>query len=198
MDNSSRAGRLRQLKRLSRRPLTAVTIRSARQFLRDFPDDDRAWLILGRALTEAFRYEEAEQAFAKAIEFSRRDRLSVVYAEMGQMFQQSGNLTEAAVWLGRAVKGAADDATYHNLMGWLLARQGRLHDAEVCFRLGTECQHGNVEEAFFYLGLVLRSQERFAEAADCFREVLRIDPEYRQASWALRDMERCLGIKHEE
>jgi tetratricopeptide (TPR) repeat protein len=198
MDSTSRASRLRQLKRLSQRPLTAFTIRSARQFLRDYPDDDRAWLILGMALSEAYRYEEAEQAFAKAIEFSPRDRLSVVYAQMGHLFQQSGNMTEAAVWYGRAVKGAADDATYHNLMGWLLARQGRLHDAEVCFRLATQCEHGNVEEAFFYLGQVLRSQERFAEAADCFRETLRTDPEYRPAGWALRDMERCLGIEHDD
>jgi tetratricopeptide (TPR) repeat protein len=183
------------LNRLSRRPLAALTIWTAREFLRDFPDDERGWIILGRALTDADRYEEAEQAYAKAIEFTRRDRLSLPYAEMGHMFERSENLPEAAAWYGRAVQSDANDATCHLDMGWLLARQGRLHDAETCFRMATECGRGNVEEAFFSLGLVLRSQERFADAADCFREVLRADPGYRPARWALRDVERCTAIK---
>src|SRR5207249_3686015 len=163
-------------------------IRTARQFLRDYPEDVDAWLILGKALSDADRYEEAEQAFVKAIEFTPQDRRSVPYAHMGYLFELSGNLTEAAAWYGRAVKAAAHVASFHNDMGRLLARQGRLHDAEVCFRLASECEFGNIEQAVFFLGLVLRSQERFAEAADCFRKVLQSDPEHRPARWALRDV----------
>jgi Tfp pilus assembly protein PilF len=192
MDNMSRPDRLRRLQRLSRGPLTALTIRAARQFLRDFPDEADAWRILGRALSDADRCEEAEQAFAKAIEFASESMRAVSYADMGHLFERSGNMTEAAVWYGRAVKAAAQSATYHNCMGWLLARQGRLHDAEVCFRLGCECEQGDVEEAVFSLGLVLRSQERFEEAADCFRKVLLADPDHRGARGALRDVEKCI------
>jgi hypothetical protein len=45
------------------------------------------------------------------------------------------------------------------------------------------------------LGFVLRAQERFEEAADCFREVIRRDPGYRAAKKALRDVERCLRAR---
>jgi tetratricopeptide (TPR) repeat protein len=194
MDSASWRSRLRYLQQLSRRELTASTIRTARQFLRDYPEDESAWLILGRALSDANRYEEAEQAFAKAIEFTPENGQSVPYAHMGHLSELSGNLAEAAAWYGRAVKAAAHDASYHVYMGRLLARQGRLHDAEACFRLASQCEQGDVEDGVFSLGLVLRSQERFAEAADCFRKVLQSDPEYRLARWALRDVEKCMGL----
>jgi Tfp pilus assembly protein PilF len=196
MDSTSRTDRLRRLQRLSRGPLTAYTIRAARQFLRDYPDEEQAWRILGRALSDADRCEEAEQAFAKLIEFASKSTRSAAYADMGHLFERSGNMTEAAIWYCKALKEAAQSATYHNYMGWLLVRQGRLHDAEVCFRVASECEQGNVEEGVFSLGLVLRSQERFAEAADCFRKVLLSDPEHRGARGALRDVERC--IEHTE
>lgn len=70
MDGGSRADRLRRLERLSRRPLTALAIRTARQYLGDYPDDGSIWVILGRALCDADRYEEAEQALSKGIQFS--------------------------------------------------------------------------------------------------------------------------------
>jgi tetratricopeptide (TPR) repeat protein len=149
------------------------------------------------ALSDADRYEEAEQAFAKAIEFSAPERRSDVYAQMGHTFLHSGNMAEAAAWYGKAVKAAPHDATCHNFMGCLLARQGRLHDAETCFRLATQCSRGNIEEGFFYLGLALRSQERFAEAAECFRQVLRADPTYRPVRRALRDVEKCLALQQD-
>jgi tetratricopeptide (TPR) repeat protein len=193
MEDTSRHNRLRRLRRLSRGPLTAYTIRAARQFLREFPEDRDAWLILGRALSDAWRCEEAEQAFAKAIEFTARRRLDLPYSYMGYLFECSGNLSEAATWYGKAVKAATDDATNHVAMGRVLARQGRLHDAETCFRIGSECERGSVEDAFFSLGRVLCSLERFAEAAECFRKVLLSDPEDRAAAWALRDVQKCLG-----
>jgi Tfp pilus assembly protein PilF len=193
MGSTSRHSRLRRLRRLSRGPLTAFTIRTARQFLREYPDEEEAWLILGRALSDADRCEEAEQAFAKAIEFAPPHGAAAPYAHMASLFEGSGNLSEAAAWYGRAIKAATHVATYHNGMGWLLARQGRLHDAERCFRIASECELGGVEEALFSLGLVLRSQERFEEAVDCFRQVLLADPEHRPARHALRDVQKCLG-----
>jgi tetratricopeptide (TPR) repeat protein len=194
MGTTSRAGRLKRLERLLRRPLTALTIRTAREFLHDYPDDERGWTILGMALTEANRCREAEEAFTKALECARPDRRAPAYAQLGHLFERCGKPADAATWYGRAINAAADDATYHLDMGWLLAKQGRLREAEICFRLGSGCDRGSVEEALYFLGLVLRSQERFAEAAECFRAVLRADPTYREARWALRDMERCTGI----
>ena len=63
------------------------------------------------------------------------------------------------------------------------------------YRQATRCTTGCTDEAFFNLGLVLRAQERFEEAAGCFREAIRIDPKYRVAKRALRDVELCLRYK---
>ena len=86
-----------------------------------------------------------------------------------------------------------EDATYRIFLGGVLATQGRLHDAEEVHRLAIASVEGCIDEAYLNLGLVLRAQERFPEAADCFREAIRLDPEYRAARRALRDVER--GIK---
>jgi tetratricopeptide (TPR) repeat protein len=75
--------------------------------------------------------------------------------------------------------------------GAVLARSGRLRDAEGVHRRATGCRAGCIDEAFLNLGLVLRAQERFEEAAGCLREALRRGPQYRAAREALRDVERC-------
>ena len=49
------------------------------------------------------------------------------------------------------------------------------------------------QSGYLNLGPVLCARERFREAADCFRETIRIDPENRTARRASRDVER--GIK---
>lgn len=74
-------------------------------------------------------------------------------------------------------------------LGLTLALQGRLRDAERVHRSATQCLEGCIDEAFYNLGLVLRAQERYQEAAECFREAIRRDPKYRIARRALRDVE---------
>ncbi len=105
----------------------------------------------------------------------------------------AGDYDQAAVWYRRAIDADLGDATGHIYLGAVLARQGRLHEAEEAHRLAIGCAEGCIDEAYFNLGLVLRAQERFAEAADCFRESIRLDPEYRAARRALRDVERCIA-----
>ena len=65
-------------------------------------------------------------------------------------------------------------------------------DAEESHRAAIACDQDLTDEAYLNLGFVLRAQERFAEAADCFREAISIDPDYRLARRALRDVECCL------
>ena len=49
---------------------------------------------------------------------------------------------------------------------------------------------GCLDEAYLNLGLILLTQERFEEAAECLREAIQRDPGYRVARKALRDVER--------
>ena len=58
----------------------------------------------------------------------------------------------------------------------------------------TECIEGCIDEGFLNLGLLMRAQERFDEAAKCFREAIHLNPSYRAAKKAPRDTELCLKL----
>jgi len=172
--------------------LVALTILRARAFLEVFPTFGPAWVRLGVALTDVARYEEAEQALLKAIEYCPPEKRRIPYGDMGDLFKASGDYDRAEHWYHKAVEAAPDHAGPYIYLGGLLALRGRLGEAEAVHRRGTLCNRGCVDEAFLNLGLDLRAQGRFAEAADCFEEAIRLDPDYRAAKWALRDVLACL------
>lgn len=172
--------------------LRTLTVVRARAFLAVFPTYGPAWHRLGQALIAIARYEEAQQALLKAIEYCPTEKLCLPYAAMGHLFSESGDHSRAAEWFRRAIEAAPDDCIGHIYLGGLLARQGRLVEAEEVHRAGTRCAEGCVDEAFLNLGLVLRAQGRFKEAAECFEEALRRDPNDRDAKRALRDVTACM------
>ena len=178
--------------RLSNGPFPALTVRYARRFLFRYPDFGFAWLVLGEALIGFARYEEAEQAIAKAIEHLPPKALRFAYSKMGHLFAEAGDHAQAADWDRRAIAVEPDHDSGRIYLGRLLIKRGRLLDAEEVFRHATGCKKGCIDEAYVYLGCVLRALERYHDAADSFREAIRLDPEYREAKRALRDVEACI------
>lgn len=182
-------------KRISRADdagLTVLTVLRARAFLAVFPTYGPAWHRLGRALRDIARYEEAEQALLKAIAYCPPQSLWVPYGAMGHLFKASGDYGRATEWFHRVIDTAPDDAGGYIFLGCVLALQGRLTEAEEVHRRATQCAEGCIDEAFLNLGFVLRAQERFAEAAKCFEEAIRRDPDDRDAKRALRDVTACM------
>ncbi len=198
MKRQSRESRYQQLRRLSDGPYPALTIRYGRRYLRDYPDHGSAWMALGIALFELARYEEAEQALGKAIEFCPEDKLQCPFSQMGHLFRQQGDFEQAEKWYRKAIFADPADASYYIYLGAMFAKQGRFYEAEENYRTAIQCSEGCIDEAYLNLGLVLRARERFREAAECFREAIRLDPKYRAAKRALRDVELCikLGSRH--
>lgn len=195
MARRSEFERFDRLRRLSKGPYPAFTIRYGRRFLVDYPASAVAWIMVGIALVELARYEEAEQAFAKSIELCSPENRHFPLAQMGHLFRESGDYDQAAAWYRKAIEAVPDDATPRIFLGAVLAKQGRFHEAEEAHREATRCAEGCIDEAYLNLGFVLRARERFSEAAECFREAIRLDPEYQSAHTALRDVERCLKIR---
>jgi tetratricopeptide (TPR) repeat protein len=184
--------RYTRLSKLSDGPFPALTIRYAQGFLADYPDHGPAWLLLGIALVEVARYEEAKQAILRAMDLCPVKKRPIALAQMGHLFREAGHYDEAAAWYRQAIQCDLDDASYHIYLGALLAKQGRLDEAEESHRRAITCTEGCIDEAYLNMGFVLRAQERFLEAADCFSQAIRLDPEYRAAREALRDVERCI------
>jgi tetratricopeptide (TPR) repeat protein len=187
--------RYQRLRKLSDGPYTALTIRYGRRYLADYPDHGPAWMLVGVALVELARYEEAEQAFAKAIEFCPTEKRQVPLSQMGHLFLEAGDYDQAAEWYRKAVDADPGRATYHIFLGAVLAKQGRFHEAESEHRAAIACPEGCIDEAYLNLGFVLRARDRFEEAAECFREAIRLHSEYRLARRALRDVERCIKFE---
>lgn len=181
-----------KMQRASDSDLPALTMCRARRYLNKFPQKGPAWLLLGIALIEMARYDEAEQAILKAIERCPPENLWIPYVRMGDLFKFAGDYEQAAEWYRKTIERFPQDASGYTYLGGVLARQGRLREAEEVHREGTRCIEGCLDEAFLNLGLVLRAQERFEEAAECFREAIQQDPEYRAAKKALRDVVACL------
>lgn len=195
MSDLSRSERFRRLQRRSDGPFPALTVLEARRFLREYPDFGPAWLLLGIALIELARYEEAEQSLGKAIELAPSKKQCIPLWHMGHLFRNCGDYEQSAKWYRQAIEATPDDATGYIFLGAVLARQGRLHEAEEAYRTGAACREGCVDEAFYNLGNVLRARERFDGASECYREAIRLDPNYRIAKQALRDAQLCSKLR---
>ncbi len=194
MRRQSKRPRFQRLQRLSNGPYSALTIRFGRRYLQDYPDHGPAWLLVGIALVGLARYEEAEQAFAKALEFCPAEMRQLPLDELGHLFREAGDYEQAAKWYQKAIEADPGDATHHIYLGAVRAKQGRFLEAEEEHRAAIECSEGCIDEAYLNLGFVLRALDRLAEAAECFRNAISLDPEYRLARRALRDVELCMKL----
>jgi tetratricopeptide (TPR) repeat protein len=195
--SSKRSLRFQRLRRLSDGPFVARTILEARRFVRAYPTFGPGWLELAISLCPLGRYEEAEQALAKAIELCPDSHRALPLAHMGHLFRACGDYDQAAGWYRQAIAADSRDASWRIFLGAVLAKQGKLHEAEEVHRAATECSEGCIDEAFLNRGLVLRGLERFSEAAECFREAIRLDPDDGVAKKALRDVERCIPFERQ-
>jgi tetratricopeptide (TPR) repeat protein len=148
-------------------------------------------MLVAEALTDLARYEEAEQAYAKAFEYLTADGKRIALAGLGHLFRAAGEYDQAASWYRKTIEAAPDNAGYRIYLGAVLAKQGRLIEAEEVHRSALECTEGDLSEAYLNLGLVLRARNRFAEAAECFQKALYLDPEYEAASQAFADVLGC-------
>ncbi|HEY8748036.1 MAG TPA: tetratricopeptide repeat protein [Tepidisphaeraceae bacterium] len=168
----------------------AVEIELCMRFVRDFPNFAPAWLKYGGALIKVFRLDAAEQALHSALNLLQRNRRNPECV-MGHIFRHRADIATAEQWYRQAIATDPDDTAGYIYLGAMLARVGRLIEAEKIHRRGTECSKGCVDEAFLNLGLVLRALEQYSAAADCFTEAVRRDPHYQLAKHALRDCLRA-------
>ena len=162
--------------------LPALTVLLARRFVAEYPTHGLPWLFLGIALAELARYQEAEQALRKSIRLlsSRKKHFALVH--LGHLFKQKGDFPRAAHWYKKVIASTPDDTDGYIYLGGLLGSQGLLNEAEKVHRRATKCGEGCVDEAFLNLGLVLRAQERFEEAAQSLHEAICLDPNFRNAN----------------
>ncbi len=183
--------RWNRLRAAHKADLPSLTVAEAREFLRDYPDCGPAWKILGEGLIDLARYAEAEDALKQAIAMCPPDKLWIPLTDIGHLHRARGEYKAAAAWYRRAIDKMPDEASGHIYLGGVLARSGRLREAETAHRAAIRCTQGRRDEAYLNLGLVLRAQGRNDEAATCFEEALKLDSKYAAARKALRDVTKA-------
>ena len=171
----------------------ATTVLLAARWLQAHPDD--FWVIHDYAtmLYKMARYEEAINVYLAAVERFAGERWGL-YNQLGHLHRYRGDFAIAEQWYQKAVDEDPDEVASYVFLGAVQARQGKLTRAEETHRKGTQCPEGPVDEAHHNLGLVLRGQNRLAEAMECFRKAIELCPEYPDAIEALQDVEAALVL----
>ena len=182
----------RKIKRFDARDMLCCTVELARRYLAAHPKHGIVWLYYSDSLYAMARYTEALAALRRGLPLCPPKKLHLVYYRFGQIHRERGAFRVAERWYRRAVEASPSDATYHIFLGALLARAGRLQEAEAVHRRATRCKEGCIDEAFLNLGLVLRALERYSDARKCFQRALELDPKYKQARKALSDVEHVI------
>ena len=170
----------------------ALALEISHDLLRQDPENYVAWLYHGRILSELARYDDAEKALRRTVHLLPDDTLNHGYLHLGHLFKYRGDYEKADQYYRKALKLAPDDAGRYIFLGALLAVKGDLEAAEQVHRDGTRCSKGDIDEAFLNLGLVLRAQERYHEALECFAKALEVTPDYEPALVGKRDIEKVL------
>jgi tetratricopeptide (TPR) repeat protein len=172
----------------------ATALELCRELLREFPDYSIGRVLQGVILYELARYQEAEQVLREAVRTLSLEQLPYAYAQLGHLHRDSGHYDEAERWYRKAIELDPDHAGKYVFLGALLAQKGDLRAAEECHRKATRCSKGCVDEAYLNLGLVLRSQERYDQALECFRKALELTPDYEEAMTGKSDMESAIKL----
>ena len=194
MPADERKLRMRAIKRFDRQDMVCCMQTMAKRYVADFPDRGAGWMWYGISLYAMARYTEALAALRRAERLCPPDKLHLVQYHFARLYEQKGNYRRAETWFLKAISSCPSDAYCYIFLGALLAREGRLSEAEAMHRQATLCEHGCIDEAFLNLGLVLRAQERYSEALSCFQRALEIDPKYKDAKKELADVERVIEL----
>ncbi|HEX6811964.1 MAG TPA: tetratricopeptide repeat protein [Planctomycetota bacterium] len=192
----TRKALVRRLRSVFRKDWAASTAVAARDLLAVRPENGLGWFRLGGALADMARYREAFAALRRALGLARAADRDLVHWRIAEAHDARGALRLAERHYRLAVAANPDEASWRIMLGALLARMGRLREAAAVHRRAVRCKLGPRDEAWLNLGLVLRAQERHAEARQCFRRALRLDPRDRDAKQALRDVDYVLrGVR---
>ena len=155
-------------------------------YLRERVGDAFAWFLYGEALHVVGRWREAKAAFRTALEHAPPERHTWMWGRLAVIYHEQNEHAKAEKYFARACR--TDD---REMLSWLwiyrganFARWGNFVRAEKCHRRAARISE-NKDEAYLNLGLVLRAQRRYDEAAAALQQALRITPEYPEAQQAL-------------
>ncbi len=175
--------------------LFATTVALAEAFLQEHPASLRGWLDLGHALTCLCRYDDAIEAYQKAIDLAKNvdENLDGIHSELGQLHRQRGDFDSAAQCFQNQIDANPDDATGYVMKAALQLQSGQPDKSIETLNRALECSSGVPEEVHFSLGVALRSQGDLIQSREQFQQALSLAPDYAAAKTSLKDVKSAIS-----
>ncbi len=166
----------------------------AKGYTSKYANDIYGWIVYADALATLARYKEARAALQKAKLVCPKDKLHILYHQIGHLYKKKGDYPRSEKWYKRAVKEVAS-TEYLIFIGACLARQSKFVEAKKYYRKAIKVASDIPDEAYYNLGLILRAEEKYEEALECFEKAIELDPEYTLAKEERQDVMKVLKLK---
>ena len=168
------------------------------------PKLEKAWFTLGKALAMLGRGAEADQAFERCFELSPERRMMALAAE----HQKEGRLEEAEHLYRRLLRHDPRNVDALRLLALIAAQAGQITEAENLLQKAISLAPDFLT-AILDLGRLLKEQDRYGEALECFDRALTLDAANPQAHFlrastlapaaftheAIDAYQRCLALR---
>lgn len=137
----------------------------------EFPS---AHWLLGEALFQSGRFEEAEKQLLRALELDG-DLRDEVETRLGLCAMRRGLMDQAEVWIRRALDHQGPQAPLLELLGAIQGSRCEWEEARRTLRQACFLEPDNVP-ALFQLGWIHENLDELETARECYLKALRLDP----------------------
>ena len=167
----------------------AQTSDLAEEIIERYPQHQFTWKILGSALTQEGRVDEALEATKNAVQLAPGDADS--HFNLGNLFFKLSQFNEAADSQLRAIELNQDDLQAYSALAKTLVKLEKLEEAEKYLRLALQKDPNSVVN-HFTLSEVLRKRGEFAKAEGILNELLIMKPTLAEGHYNLGVIQRDL------
>jgi tetratricopeptide (TPR) repeat protein len=136
------------------------------------------WYKKGYALAKQGKYDDAIQAFDKAIQLN--PNFANAWNNKGWILAKQGKYDDAIQACDKAIQLAPKNDSVWSIKGYALAKQGKYDDAIQAFDKAIQLDPQDTFD-WYAKGWVLDNQDKYGEAIKCLDEAIRLDPNYASA-----------------
>ncbi len=137
------------------------------------PDNDNAYVALGRLYRSQIKFSQAADAFKKALELNPKNDNACV--GLGWLYQEQGEFSQAEEAFKKALElNPRNDNAYVSL-GQLYVNQNKFSRSEDAFKRALELNPKN-DNAYVGLGWLYQAQSKFSWAENAFKKSLELNP----------------------
>ncbi|ALS02281.1 hypothetical protein ATZ33_13065 [Enterococcus silesiacus] len=141
-------------------------------------DDVLRYYNLGNALEKQKKYQEAGEAYRKAIELNPTH--ATTYYNLGCVLEEQGKYEEAVEAYQKAIELNPDYASAYYKLGNILDKQGKYEEAVEAYKKAIESNPDHAS-TYYKLGNRLYKQGKYEEVVQAYKKAIELNPNYTSA-----------------